>query len=568
MAYPDIRIQGHIIPASSNVYDLGSASSRFRDLYLTGNTIDLGGVLIERDGNSQGLAVLQPSGGLGNLSIQSLTTSNLRILGTFASASNLITEIQTSTDAIDITNDGTATALKVTQLGERPIIELYQKDLASFTPRSNVVFSVTSNQTNVNAIRSSGPKNYIRSHWDTFGDLESEAPPATYHGMFAHAHDTGRAYYAHSGAWTPIANLNEIPQSTDNLLEGSANLYYTNARVDTRANSRITALVTNITSIASTASNIVQRGANSEIYVGAISSSTISSSAQKNYIRAHWDTFADLETEAPPADFHGMFAHAHDTGRAYYAHQTAWVPLANSNEIPRSTDDLAEGTSNLYYTNARVAALGSIANTASNLVQRGADSEIFTGSIVSSAQKNYIRAHWDTLADLETEAPATDFHGMFAHAHDTGRAYYAHSNAWVPLANQSDHRPSAARTFSVSTSGSNYSIADITGDNPEIHVLSGHTYAFALDTSGHPFEIRESDGGEAISKGMVHLDGTSITSGAAANNGRESGTLYWTVPYDIMGSTEDRKTVVYQCQVHPEMIGNIVIINMQRLLMA
>jgi hypothetical protein len=366
--------------------------------------------------------------------------------------------------------------------------------------------------------------------------------------------------------------LNEIPQSTDNLLEGSANLYYTNARVDTRANARIATLVTNVTSVANTASNIVQRGANSEIYAGAISSSTISSSAQKNYIRSHWDTFADLETEAPPADFHGMFAHAHDTGRAYYAHAGSWNAIANSNEIPRSTDDLTEGTSNLYYTDARaddrVANASSITSTASNLVQRGADSEISVGSITSSAQKNYIRAHWDTLADLETEAPPADFHGMFAHAHDTGRAYYAHSNAWVPLANQSDHRPSAARTFSVSTSGSNYNIADITGDNPEIHVLSGHTYAFALDTSGHPFEIRESDGGAAITKGMVHEAEVAVATGAAANNGRTSGTLYWTVPYDILLSTEDRKTVVYQCQVHPEMIGNIVIINMQRLLMA
>ena len=36
----------------------------------------------------------------------------------------------------------------------------------------------------------------------------SDLPSAsTYHGMFAHVHATGLAYYAHAGAWIPLANL-------------------------------------------------------------------------------------------------------------------------------------------------------------------------------------------------------------------------------------------------------------------------------------------------------------------------------------------------------------------------
>jgi plastocyanin len=42
---------------------------------------------------------------------------------------------------------------------------------------------------------------------------------------------------------------------------------------------------------------------------------------------------------------------------------------------------------------------------------------------------------YDELADLPS---ATDNHGMFAHVHGTGKAYYAHAGAWVELANQSD----------------------------------------------------------------------------------------------------------------------------------
>ena len=35
------------------------------------------------------------------------------------------------------------------------------------------------------------------------GDLPSAS---TYHGMFAHVHGTGAAYYAHAGAWVKLAN--------------------------------------------------------------------------------------------------------------------------------------------------------------------------------------------------------------------------------------------------------------------------------------------------------------------------------------------------------------------------
>jgi len=61
-----------------------------------------------------------------------------------------------------------------------------------------------------------------------------------------------------------------------------------------------------------------------------------------------------------------------------------------------------------------------------------------TGSISVSDQKNFIRFHWDTLADLNAEANPTTWHGMIAHVHETGRVYFAHSGAWTPLANQSD----------------------------------------------------------------------------------------------------------------------------------
>lgn len=61
-----------------------------------------------------------------------------------------------------------------------------------------------------------------------------------------------------------------------------------------------------------------------------------------------------------------------------------------------------------------------------------------TGAINVTAQKNYVRFHWDTLTDLNNEANPTTWHGMLAHVHDTGRVYFAHAGAWTPLANFSD----------------------------------------------------------------------------------------------------------------------------------
>lgn len=44
-----INVSSHILPTSNIAYDLGSSNFRFRDLYLSGNTINLGNTLISAD---------------------------------------------------------------------------------------------------------------------------------------------------------------------------------------------------------------------------------------------------------------------------------------------------------------------------------------------------------------------------------------------------------------------------------------------------------------------------------------------------------------------------------------
>lgn len=75
-----------------------------------------------------------------------------------------------------------------------------------------------------------------------FGNMysqESNLPSAaTYHGMFAHVHSTGKGYFAHGGGWHKL--LDETSSTTTDLSEGS-NLYFTNERVDDRVSNLLTA---------------------------------------------------------------------------------------------------------------------------------------------------------------------------------------------------------------------------------------------------------------------------------------------------------------------------------------
>ena len=69
LAVKAVTAAGHILPATNITYDLGSTSYRFRDLYLSGNTINLGAATIS--GSATGIAL----NALNNTPIGSTTAS-------------------------------------------------------------------------------------------------------------------------------------------------------------------------------------------------------------------------------------------------------------------------------------------------------------------------------------------------------------------------------------------------------------------------------------------------------------------------------------------------------------
>ena len=78
-------------------------------------------------------------------------------------------------------------------------------------------------------------------------------------------------------------------------------------------------------------------------------------------------------------------------------------------------------------------------------------------------------------------------------------------------------------------------------DNPDIFLVRGQRYVFKMNASGHPFQIRVSNGGSAYSDGVT-------------NNGAQTGNVVFNVQHDAPSR------LYYQCTSHGGMVGNIYVI--------
>jgi len=77
-------------------------------------------------------------------------------------------------------------------------------------------------------------------------------------------------------------------------------------------------------------------------------------------------------------------------------------------------------------------------------------------------------------------------------------------------------------------------------DNPDVYLVRGQRYRFSVNASGHPFQLRVSNGGSAYTDGVT-------------NNGATSGNVEINVQHDAPAQ------LYYQCTNHGSMVGNIYI---------
>jgi hypothetical protein len=157
---------GSLIPALDSTYDLGSATRKWKDLYLSGSTINLGSLTLQdingrisirdSDGNVQ-LAPLNVVTQVGGSPLVSFDSATYTL--TFTD-SNMARTDQADTFHAGLTIDGGLTV-----------------DGSGITTTGKILYA------NV---------------YDSEGQLPSAS---TYHGMFAHVHNTGRGLFAHGGSW-------------------------------------------------------------------------------------------------------------------------------------------------------------------------------------------------------------------------------------------------------------------------------------------------------------------------------------------------------------------------------
>lgn len=128
------------------------------------------------------------------------------------------------------------------------------------------------------------------------------------------AHITGGTGITVSGGQVSL-DFADAGFKTDQVVEGTTNLYHTAAR-----------------SVAAVVASDLDMGGNKVLF----------------------GNMYATEAALPSATtYHGMFAHVHATGKGYFAHGGNWIKLLD--ESSSNTGNLSEG-SNLYYTDARAQA--------------------------------------------------------------------------------------------------------------------------------------------------------------------------------------------------------------------
>ena len=99
----NVDISGNLLPTQNITHDIGSSTKRWRDIYLSGNTIDLGGTLIQKE-ESGGIKIADSSGNtldgkFNNLDISGNATINGNaiiagtIIGNLIPSSNLVYDL-------------------------------------------------------------------------------------------------------------------------------------------------------------------------------------------------------------------------------------------------------------------------------------------------------------------------------------------------------------------------------------------------------------------------------------------------------------------------------------------
>ena len=429
----------------------------------------------------------------------------------------------------------------------------------------------------------------VRSHFSVSGDLSYDSTT----GQFS---VDVEAAYSDSNFDSDFS-----ARTTDDLPEGSSNLYYTDSRVETKINayvdsSFINTFVSTSTEINNSIVNIID-----STYIATLSadSSVIPAVVDSAYVRARVRTNQDLRT-TDSVTFGGLkvtdnnfyfgesnavMVYLPDSDKVFFNKPIKVDAEANFSSAQIGTDS---GTfTGLYVYDARLNSANNrdwvarfsrktneVASAATVLISNDGEER----SDIAFEVRGNIQGHLVNDQTSFRDDDNTDFvifgsgHTLIGYSNigtspyqmlagdnsvklqvshgisvDSNIVLHAGNYTTFIDSNYIETRRPPETIFDVGTNGS--SAYRFTGegftsarDNPTLYLIRGKTYKFNMNASGHPFQIRVSNGGSAYNTGVT-------------NNGSQTGDIFFTP--DMNAPTN----LVYQCTVHSGMVGNIVILD-------
>ena len=374
-----------------------------------------------------------------------------------------------------------------------------------------------------------GDDGYLKWYapYATLGDL----PDATnHHGMLAHVHGTGKAYFAHSAAWVPLVDENQsitVLNDVDTTVNGGP------------SDGQVLKWV---------AANSKWQPANDEQGTGGSGGTTqnifetVNADTGTTTASAPNDTLIIAGGTNISTTLSGDTLTIDMTGTLGDLNQNVFTTFGADNGTTTATtvtDSLTFTGGSGITTNLNAGAI-TITNDSPNVVQDVLKTLAGdTGSYTANAADSTVTIAGGTgITTAVSGSTLTITNTVALPSAQEGQSLVRGASAYEAV---------ASPVLSYAFSSNNTNAYQVTGPgiddqaDPTIYVYRGFTYRFDNTTgTGHPLELRVSDGGAQIS-------GTS---------GSINGVQYWTVPMDLAAGT----TYVYQCNIHSLMKGNITVV--------
>jgi len=199
-----LTMTGNILPSANITYNLGSSTYRFKDLFLSGTTIDLGGATIKTDATSGAIALI-PQPTVANPNPTGIVVSPAGTISTVSTTGGNLTANAISNSSNTATTTNTTTFGNITANGNVVTANVYAD---RFFYSNGTAFSSSSfGNTEVAAYLTSNVSGLVtRTDAITIPiGTTGERPTATANGMMRYNTTLGRVeVYLPSGGWTSI----------------------------------------------------------------------------------------------------------------------------------------------------------------------------------------------------------------------------------------------------------------------------------------------------------------------------------------------------------------------------